>query len=368
MLDSVLENKTFLILLALISLAFLWLILPFYGAIFWSIILAILFAPMQQWLVVRLQQRRNLAAIITLMTILLLVILPVIFLVVSLFQEGAALYQRVSSGEQNFTAYFMRVFEALPPLVQAELIKMDIMNVATLQEKLASSLLVITQFMAERALTIGQNTLSFVVSFIIMLYLLFFLLRDGKALAGLMYRSIPLGSEYRHHFLQKLTAVIKATVKGNLIIAVIQGILGGFIFWALDVEGALLWGFIMAILSLLPAVGASLIWGPVAIYFLATGAIWQGLVLTAFGAVVIGFIDNLLRPILVGRDTQMPDYLVLISTLGGITLLGLNGFVIGPLIAALFIAAWSLFSETRETDGVVMVATDAADSTAESDS
>src|SRR5690554_7955785 len=98
----------------------------------------------------------------------------------------------------------------------------------------------------------------------------------------------------------------------------------------------------MAVLSLLPAVGASLIWGPVAIYFLATGAIWQAAVLTAFGAVVIGLVDNVLRPILVGKDTKLPDYVVLISTLGGLSVFGLNGFVIGPLIAALFIACWDL--------------------------
>jgi predicted PurR-regulated permease PerM len=105
----------------------------------------------------------------------------------------------------------------------------------------------------------------------------------------------------------------------------------------------------MAFLSLLPAVGASLIWGPVAIYFLLTGSIWQGLILTAFGVLVIGLVDNLLRPVLVGKDTQIPDYVVLISTLGGMVLFGLNGFVIGPVIAALFIAAWDLFSATKET-------------------
>lgn len=116
------------------------------------------------------------------------------------------------------------------------------------------------------------------------------------------------------------------------------------IFAILGIQGALLWGVLMAFLSLLPAVGASLIWGPVAIYFLATGAIWQGAVLTAFGVFVIGLVDNILRPILVGKDTRMPDYVVLISTIGGMALFGLNGFVIGPLVAALFMAAWDLFS------------------------
>ena len=111
----------------------------------------------------------------------------------------------------------------------------------------------------------------------------------------------------------------------------------------------------MAVLSLLPAVGASLIWGPVAIYFAATGALWEAAILTAFGAIVIGLADNVLRPILVGKDTKLPDYVILISTLGGLALFGLNGFVIGPLIAALFMAAWSLYAEAREEHEIVAV-------------
>jgi predicted PurR-regulated permease PerM len=112
----------------------------------------------------------------------------------------------------------------------------------------------------------------------------------------------------------------------------------------------------MAVFSLLPAIGAGLIWIPVAVYLLVTGAMWQGMVLIAFGALVIGLVDNFLRPIPVGKDTKMPDYVVLISTLGGIATFGLNGFVIGPVIAAMFIAAWDIFSASREiaeNDGTI---------------
>jgi predicted PurR-regulated permease PerM len=110
-----------------------------------------------------------------------------------------------------------------------------------------------------------------------------------------------------------------------------------------------MWGVLMAFLSLLPAVGASLIWGPVAIYFLATGATGQAAILTAYGIGVIGLVDNLLRPLLVGKDTKMPDYVVLISTLGGMALFGLTGFVIGPVIAALFMATWGLFAPAGDS-------------------
>jgi predicted PurR-regulated permease PerM len=153
---------------------------------------------------------------------------------------------------------------------------------------------------------------------------------------------------HKRHLFKKFTTVIRATVKGNVAVAAAQGAWGGLIFWILGIQGALRGAGLMGFLSLLPAVGAAVVWLPVAIYFLVTGAIWQGVTLIAFGVLVIGLVDNLLRPILVGKDTQMPDYVVLISTLGGMALFGLNGFVIGPAVAALFIACWDLFSSTPE--------------------
>jgi predicted PurR-regulated permease PerM len=126
-------------------------------------------------------------------------------------------------------------------------------------------------------------------------------------------------------------------------VAAVQGTLCGIIFWALSIPGAFLWGVVMTLLSLIPVVGAGLIWGPVAIYLFAIGEWVQGLILAGFGAGVIGLVDNILRPILVGRDTKLPDYIVLLSTLGGFVLFGMNGFVVGPLIAALFVAFWGIF-------------------------
>jgi predicted PurR-regulated permease PerM len=143
------------------------------------------------------------------------------------------------------------------------------------------------------------------------------------------------------------TTVIRATVKGNVVMAIVQGALGGLIFWFLGVHASVLWAVVMAFLSLLPAVGSALVWVPVAIYFLVTGATWQGIVLIAYGVLVIGMVDNVLRPILVGKDTKMPDYVVLISTLGGMAIFGLNGFVIGPVIAAMFMAVWEIFATSR---------------------
>jgi predicted PurR-regulated permease PerM len=343
-----LQRKTFLLMLIAVSLAFAWILLPFYGAVFWGSVLAIIFTPFYRKLLALMKQRPNLAALITLLICLIAVILPVIVMTVSMLQEGVVVYQRIRSGELNFGAYFQQVMSGLPPWLVNLLDRSGLTNITELQEMLSSGVLEGSQFIAMHALSIGQNTFEFVISFGIMLYLLFFLLRDGAALSSKIKQSIPLSTEHKRHLFSKFTTVIRATVKGNVVVAAIQGALGGLIFSLLGIQGALLWGFVMAFLSLIPAVGAGLIWVPVAIYFLVTGATMQGIVLIGFGVFVIGLVDNLLRPVLVGRDTKIPDYVILISTLGGLVLFGLNGFVIGPVIAALFIAAWDLFSSSKE--------------------
>ena len=160
-------------------------------------------------------------------------------------------------------------------------------------------------------------------------------------------RAIPMDDRHQQQLLDKFSTVVRATVKGNLVVATIQGALGGVAFWWLGATSALLWGTAMAFVSLLPAVGAALIWAPFAIYLVLSGSVWQGIALVAYGVLVIGLVDNLLRPVLVGKDTQMPDYMVMITTLGGMAVFGINGFVIGPTIAAMFIAAWHLYASSR---------------------
>lgn len=334
--------RSFILLLILVSIGFIWIMLPFYGAIFWGTTLAIIFAPVNRRLLSRFRGRRNLAAFCTLMIIILIVIIPLSLISASLIQEGIGVYKRIDSGELNLGSYFAQVVDALPPFVHDTLARLGLNDVFSIRERLSAGVLQGSKFFATQAVNVGQNTFGFLISMAVMLYLLFFLIRDGAKLAAKSRQVIPLSSEHQQHLTRKFTTVVRATVKGNIAVAAIQGALGGLIFWLLDIQGALFWAVIMAILSLLPAVGASLIWGPVAIYFLAMGDIWQGIILTLFGVLVIGLIDNLLRPLLVGKDTKLPDYVVLISTLGGLSVFGLNGFVIGPLIAALFIACWDL--------------------------
>jgi predicted PurR-regulated permease PerM len=343
-----LQQKVFLFLLALVTIGFGWILLPYSGAVFWGIVLAILFVPMYRKLLTKMKQRKNGAALLTLLVIVVLVLIPVALIAVSLVQQAAGIYARVSSGHVDFGAYFRQVIGVLPQWIISLLERFELTSLATIQQKLSAVASQISQVVGTYALNFGRNTLDFLVSLTVMLYLLFFLLRDGDHLARRVRQAFPLGRLYKQRLFDNFTTVIRATVKGNVLVAAAQGALGGIAFWFLDVQGPLLWGVVMAFLSLLPAVGAAIVWAPVAIYFMVSGSLWEGIGLIIYGVLVIGLVDNVLRPILVGKDTKMPDYIVLLSTLGGMALFGLDGFVIGPVVAALFIAAWDLFASAEE--------------------
>lgn len=342
-----LENRMFLLLVGAATLAFIWLVLSFHNAILWGVVAAILFTPMQRALLKKWPGHANLAAAATLLTLIAVVIVPMIILGGLLLQEATALYGGIRSGQIDFAAYFYQVQSALPDWATQQLDRLGLTNIEAIRDRIGSGLAASFETLAAQALNIGQQAFSFFVSLGVMLYLTFFLLRDGPYLSALVVDAIPLHSAQRRALAQKFIAVVRATIKGNMIVAIVQGGLGSLIFWGLGIGGAVLWGVSMAFFSLLPAVGTGLVWVPVAIYLFATGAMVKAGILVFCGLFVIGMVDNVLRPILVGRDTRMPDYVVLISTLGGLQLFGLSGFVIGPVIAALFLAVWEIFIALR---------------------
>ncbi|MES2917255.1 MAG: AI-2E family transporter [Pseudomonadota bacterium] len=343
-----LHQKTFLLLLVLVTAAFAGVLLPFFNAVFWAMVLAIVFLPLQERLLRRLGPRRNLAALLTLAACVLVVILPLALVISLLAHEAALAYEAIQSGRVNIDDWLRQGIAALPDSLARLLSRHGYADLASLGDKLARLATQGSRFITGQAVAIGQNTVNFLTSLLLMLYLLFFLLRDGAGIALHIRKALPLQSTYKQRLLEKFTAVVRATIKGNFVVAGLQGALGGMIFAVLGIQGAALWGAVMAFLSLLPAIGAALVWGPAALVFLLTGEIGKGVTLILFGMGVIGLIDNLLRPLLVGKDTRMPDYVVLVSTLGGLALFGPTGFIIGPVIAALFISTWDLFASASE--------------------
>ncbi len=304
-----LETRTFLAMLLGVSLAFILLMKPFFGPpIFWAVAIALIFHPVQQLLVRRLGDRPTLNALITLFVCMVIVVIPVLVLGAALIAEGmGGIYQKIQAGGEIRPGgeYIDQVNQSFPA-IQAFLAQFDI-NFADLRDRAVNAFLGGSQFLAKQALGIGQNTFQFFLGGLaLMVYLAFFLIRDGQKLIELLIRALPLGDERERLLFAKFAEVTRATVKGNLLIAIIQGALGGgVIFWILGITGgALLWGgVVMAIVSLLPAVGgAAIVWVPAAIYLAAVGGdIVPAIILTAYGGVVvIGLADNLLRPVLVG--------------------------------------------------------------------
>jgi len=342
-----LERWALPLLLLAVSLALGWILLPFYGTLLWAVIIALLFAPLHRWLLLRLTHRRTLAALLTISTAMVIVVVPFGLISLTLAREAAGLYARVQSGESNPVPFLRGVFDALPGWATSLLDLFGLVDFDTLQRRLSSLLEQASAFIATEAFSLGQNTFDFAASLLITLYLAFFLIRDGDRIVLAMRRALPLTPGQKQELLQRFSMVIRSTVRGNLVVAAIQGALGGLAFWFLGVTGPLLWAVVMAFLSLLPAVGAALVWLPVAVWLFLAGAVWQGVALAAWGMLVIGLVDNLLRPRLVGKASLMPDYVVMITTLGGMVVFGINGFVLGPVIAAMFFAVWHLYLTTR---------------------
>jgi len=337
-------------LVAAATLLFALILWPFFGAVCWAVFIAIVFWPVYRRFLLGARGRRNTASVATLLVILLIVILPLAMVVTSITQEASVLVAKMRSGEIQLGVYFQRAVDALPGWMRAILDRFGLEDISAIQQRMLESLGQSGQAVTSRVFLIGQNTLDFAVSFFVMLYIVFFLFRDGDRLVKDIERASPLRTDHTRRLMKEFSTVVRATVKGNIVVALVQGALGGMAFLVLGVPGPMLWGAVMALFSLLPAVGAFMVWAPVAAYFFFTGEVVKAVGLTLWGAVVIGLVDNFLRPILVGRDTRLPDYLVLVATLGGLVVFGLNGFVIGPVIAALFLVSWDMLAKVREEE------------------
>lgn len=338
-----LESRVFVALVLATTVLFLWMVRGFLLPVFWAAVFAVLFQPLFLRLLGLFRGRRSAAAAASTLVVIVAVLVPAGLLGTAVVQQGLSVYQRIVSGDINADVLVRFVERSLPRLTRmAARYGIEVDQVRASLQGAAGS---VTQYIAGQALAIGQNALILAVLFGLMLYLLFFFFRDGERIIAALIRAIPMGDDREKRLFGKIAEVSRATVKGTLAVAAVQGLIGGVLFALVGIQAAVFWGVAMGALSLLPAVGAALVWVPAAIFLLATGAFWKAMALIAGGTLVIGLVDNLLRPILVGRETKMPDYLVLLATLGGLAVFGLAGFVAGPIIAALFLVTWQMFAD-----------------------
>lgn len=341
------ENGGLILFLAAITIALTLVVSSFIGALLWAALAALLFQPLFQRLLSRWPERRNLAAALALLVISVAVVIPALIVTSLVVEQAAGVYAQMRDGQINFAEYFQKIHDALPLRIQQTLDGFGFNSFERAQARISEAISNSVSVIASRALAIGANAASFMLAFGVGLYVTFFLLRDGERIGPAVVRALPLEHGVASRLAERFARVVRATVKGSGLVALAQGALGAITFAIVGLPAALLWGVLMAIAALLPAIGPAIIWGPVAVYLLATGAIWQAAVVIGSGILVIGLADNVLRPMLVGRDTGIPDWLVLVTTLGGIELVGLSGIVIGPLAGALFMTGWTIMTEQR---------------------
>jgi predicted PurR-regulated permease PerM len=348
MMERNVEKIVFVVLLCAVTLTFFWLIRGFLQPIFWAIALGIVVYPLYLSTARRLNGRKSLAAFASVAVLVIVLGLPLFGLVAAVSREAAGLIDRLNAGDYGIDDVYARILSSVP-LLDSLLARFGV-DTQRLPEQLSAAAVEAGQFMAKRALAIGQDTVRVTVFFFLTLYLLFFFLRDGERLLDGLVRAFPLGDERERYLLRRFAEVSRATIKGTLVVGAVQGALGGIAFALLGIGAPVLWGVAMALASILPAVGPALVWLPAAILLLVNREIASGIVLIVVGVFVIGLVDNLLRPLLVGRDTRMPDYLVLLSTLGGLAAFGLAGIIVGPIIAALFVSVWQMAQQEVAPD------------------
>jgi len=333
------HNILFFSLLAVITILFLYLLKPFFYPIFWAAVLASLFRPLYTRLA-RKTGRPNLAAAIMLLAIVVIILLPLVLIGTLLVNESFNIYTSLSEDHSPIREFV----DGIPDLIMENAyVKRLHINEELLASKFSDIARDITNFIFTSLKGLTQNTVIFIGMFLVMLYALFFFIRDGEWFLQKAAHLFPLGEKREKMLYERFTSAARATLKGTLIIAFLQGSLGGLLFFAVGIEGALIWWVLMVFLAVIPGVGCSIVWFPAGVVMLFTGHIWEGVTIFVTGVFVISSVDNFLRPVLVGRDIQMHPLLILFSTLGGIAVFGFSGVVIGPIITALLFSLWEMF-------------------------
>jgi len=332
------STNAYYLLLGVITVLFVSIIFNFAAPILWSIVVSIIFYPVYEKFLL-MTNKKSLSSILSLILILLLVIMPSIGILGLIANELIIFIN-------SYDDYSLERYAEMIPneSIINDLIGWSGLNISQLTEKADDFLISASRIFYESVSTISANVINFFISLFIFIYLTFFFLKDGEEILQHCMDAFPMKNEDESYLLNEFQKTTRATIKGTIIVALAQGFLGYVTLLLLGIEGALIWGAVMALLSIIPAVGTVLVWLPIALFLFANGHNIEASLLIFSGIFIIGMIDNLLRPILIGKETKIPDYLILLTTIGGISIFGITGFIIGPIIASLFISIWSLSS------------------------
>lgn len=334
-------NKWVLLLLALfITALFLSMIRNFLMAIFLAGIFSALAYPLCHRFDIWFGGRRRLASIATMLIIIFLIIIPLGGLMGIITTQAIKVGETAKPWVEKRLSQPDAISSALNSVPFIEKIEPYRGQILTKAGELVGS---ISNFLIDRLSDVTLGTVNFLFMLFVMLYAMYFFLMDGEKLILKILYYLPLEDHDERRMLEKFTSVTRATLKGSAVIGILQGGFAGIAFAVVGIPSAVFWGAIMTVLSIIPSVGSAIIWVPAAIILAVTGHVIKAIGLAIFCAVVVGSLDNLLRPILVGKDTQMHELMIFLGTLGGIFMFGVVGIIIGPIIAALFVTVWDIY-------------------------
>lgn len=331
-----------LILVGAISALFLAMIKQFLMAIFMAGLFSAMVSPIHKCLTPRLGGRENLASILTITGIVFLVLIPLSILIGVVAGQAVHVGQSVTPWVESFvkepsalTVYLEKIpyYEEILPYRDMIL------------EKAGQAVGMISNLLIDSLSSMTMMTINVIFNVVIMLYVMFYFLTMGDVLLDKILYYLPLAHQDEGRLLERFTSVAGATMKSTLIIGILQGGLCGLAFYLAGIQGAVFWGTVMAVMSIIPAFGTAIIWGPALVILAITGDYTGVIILAVICGAVAGNLDNLLRPRLVGKDTEMHDLFVLFGTLGGIAMFGIIGIIIGPIISALFITIWEIYGD-----------------------
>jgi predicted PurR-regulated permease PerM len=345
-----LQQASFLTILVVVSLLMAVIVYPFAQPLLWAALAAIMFQPLYRRVLRRLRGRRNPAAGLSLLIIFILVLVPAGWIASMVIGQAIVLVTTLQQQPIDLAAWFDSVYTALPEVARDAVDRSGWTDITMVQTRLQELLTQSAGMIASQAVSIGSGALGLVLSFGVGLYVMFFLLRDGERIGRTVLCVVPVERAIADRLAERFLGIVRATIKGTGVVALVQGALAWVTLLIAGVPSALLFGVVTVFFALVPVIGAGAVWLPAGLYLLATGATWQGVFVLLTGFFIISSADNVLRPILVGRDTGIPDWIILITTLGGISLVGFSGIVLGPLVAGLFLASWSILREQREED------------------
>jgi predicted PurR-regulated permease PerM len=333
------QRRSFLLYLLAVSAAFFYVVRAFIMPVLLAAVFSALTYPVYEGFLHRVK-KPAIAALLTLVSLLLVLVLPLIAIGTLAYQEAVGFFGHVNLDQwrARLESFAQGLHDRFPTLFQR-------MNPGNLTHMAIGQLQNAAQFGIKHGADISLSVANNLLSFFLMLFIMFYFYIDGTRILERIIRWSPLKDEYERILIEKFVSVSKGTLKGILVIGIIQGILGGILFAFMRFTSPVFMGVLMVFASIIPAVGTAAVWAPAAVVLLVEGR-WAAAIITAgFGAFVIGSVDNFVRPVLVGKDIKMHDLLVLLSTLGGLGIFGLPGLILGPIVAALFLAIWNIYEE-----------------------